>query len=251
MNEGELAGRVALVTGSAGGLGLACALALARRGADVAVNDLAEREAAALAAVEQVKRLGVRAVFAPAAVNEPEAVLRMVRLVEEQLGPVDILVNNAGINRDGLMKSPRLEDWEAVLSVDLTGPFLCTAAVINGMRERHFGRIVNIASVVGKAGVIGTPYYAAAKAGLMGLTRATAAEVARRGVTVNAVAPGYIETRMTASLNPEWKEALLERIPIGRFASPEEVAAVVAFLASPEASYITGATIDVNGGLTM
>lgn len=249
--ERPLRGKVALVTGAARGLGLACALALARKGADVAINDLPSEELAAREAARKVEALGVRAAVALGSVDDPKDVERVVRACEQQLGPVDILVNNAGINRDGLMKSASVEDWQAVLSVNLTGPFLCTRAVINGMRERGWGRIINIASVVGKAGIVGTPYYAASKAGLMGLTRATAAEVARRGITVNAVAPGYVETAMTDALRPEWRQTLLERIPVGRFAKPEEVAAVVAFLATPEAAYITGATIDVNGGLYM
>ncbi len=243
--------RRALVTGASRGLGRAMALALAEAGTDVVINDIPGLAADAAKVVAEIEALGRRAAFVPFDVTADLQVEEAVAKLEQEFGPIDILVNNAGINRDGLMKSASKADWDAVIGVNLSGPFNCMKAVLPRQRERGWGRIVNIASVVGRMGFIGTPYYAAAKAGLLGLTRAAAAEVARKGVTVNAVAPGYVRTHMTDVLPDKVKAKLIESIPLGRFAEPAEIAAVVAFLASEQASYITGAGIDINGGLWM
>ncbi|MBA2449582.1 MAG: 3-oxoacyl-ACP reductase FabG [Chloroflexi bacterium] len=247
----SLNGRVALVTGSARGLGRATALALAGKGADLIINDIARNEAAGRAVVDEVERMERRAYFVAADVTSEADVDRMIAHATEQLGPIDVLVNNAGINRDGLMKNARKEDWDAVIGVNLTAAFLCSKAVINSMRDREWGRIVNVASIVAERAVVGTPYYAASKAGLIGLTKATAAEVARRGVTVNAVAPGWIETPMTNALPADYRAGLVSQIPLGRFAQPEEIASVIAFLATEDASYVTGTLVEVTGGFGM
>ena len=244
----RLDGRRALVTGAAQGLGRAIALGLAQAGADVLVNDIEIAAAPAAVLVGEIAKLGRRAEFTPFDVSDTAGVQAAVGAAEARFGPLDILVNNAGINRDGLLKSARKADWDAVLAVNLSGPFNCMAALLPRMRERGWGRVINIASVVGKTGIVGTPYYAAAKAGLMGLTRSAAAEFARRGITVNAVAPGYIRTRMTQALPEKAKEQLETKIAVGRLARPEEIADVVVFLASDAASYISGAAIDINGG---
>ena len=247
----SLNGRVALVTGSARGLGRATALALAGKGADLIINDIARNEAAGRAVADEIERMERRACFVDADVTSEAEVDRMVARATELLGPIDVLVNNAGINRDGLMKNARKEDWDAVIGVNLTAAFLCSKAVINSMRDREWGRIVNVASIVAERAVVGTPYYAASKAGLIGLTKATAAEVARRGVTVNAVAPGWIETPMTNALPADYRAGLVSQIPLGRFAQPEEIASVIAFLATADASYVTGTLIEVTGGFGM
>jgi 3-oxoacyl-[acyl-carrier protein] reductase len=243
-----LEGRVALVTGSGRGLGRATVLELARRGADVVVNDVAANEDLASAVVCEVGALGRRAIALLADVSQVAEVDALFARAAADLGPVDILVNNAGINIDGLMRSADPVAWQRVLAVNLSGPFNCLRAAIPAMRERGWGRVVTVASIVGQRGVVGTPYYAASKAGLIGLTKATAVEVARRGVTVNAVAPGYLDTALLAGYTDEQRNAVRAQIPIGRFGQPEEVARVIAFLASDDASYITGALIEVTGG---
>ncbi len=244
----ELEGRVALVTGASRGIGRAIAVELARAGAEVAVNYAASEEAAREVA-SQIEALGQRAYLVKFDVADSEAVLRGVREVEEALGRIDILVNNAGITRDGLLARMKEEDWERVLSVNLKGAFLVTRAVLPGMMKRRYGRIINVSSVVAFSGNPGQTNYAASKAGLVGFSRSLALEVARRGITVNVVAPGFIETDMTAALPEKAREALLSRVPMGRAGTPEEVAHAVVFLASDRASYITGTVLHVNGGL--
>ena len=242
-------GRVALVTGASQGIGRACALALASAGAQVA---LAARNTEKLTAVqaEIVAAGGAASVFALDIASE-ESIQACAKAVLAQYGKVEILVNNAGITRDGLMLRMKRADWDAVLSTNLTGAFLLTQALLPAMLKARWGRIVNLTSVVGETGQAGQANYAASKAGLIGLTKSMARELASRSITVNAVAPGYIETPMTEVLNEQQRAAMLTQVPLGRAGSPEEIAQAVAFLASEQAGYITGHVLDVNGGMYM
>ena len=246
----KLENRIALVTGASRGIGRAIALALAKEGADVIVNYASSAEAAK-EVVSEIKALGRKAIALKFDVASFDEVQNAVKEAEENFGPIDILVNNAGITRDTLLMRMKEEDWDKVLGVNLKGAFNCSKAVIQGMMKRRFGRIINISSVIAFSGNPGQTNYAAAKAGLIGLTKSLAREVATRGITVNAVAPGYIETDMTAKIPEKIKQAILAQIPMGRVGKAEEVAPAVVFLASEEASYITGAVIHVNGGLYM
>jgi len=245
-----LRGQIALVTGASRGIGRAIALALAEAGAIVAVNYRADERAAA-DVVRQIVAQGGDAQAFQADVADPAAVDALFAAVKARFGDPTILVNNAGINRDGLLLRMGVEDWDAVLAADLRGPFLCTRAALRGMIRRRAGRIINISSVVGLMGNAGQANYAAAKAGLIGLTRATAREVASRGITVNAIAPGFIETDMTASMTDDQRAAVLRMVPMERFGQASEVAAAVVFLASPAASYITGQVLTIDGGMVM
>lgn len=244
-----LAGRVALITGSTRGIGKAIALALAEDGASVVVSGRDPgRVAEALSAVEA---LGVPGLGVTADVASVEDVKRLVGETQERFGRVDILVNSAGITRDALLVRMKDQDWEEVLAVDLRGAFYATRAVARLMMRQRSGRIINVTSVAGVMGNAGQANYSAAKAGLLGLTKATARELAHWGILVNAVAPGLIETEMTAGLPPETREGFLAQIPLKRIGTAQEVAEVVRFLASDAAGYITGQVIHVNGGLYM
>jgi 3-oxoacyl-[acyl-carrier protein] reductase len=245
----NLQGRIALVSGASQGIGRACALELARAGAIVA---LASRNEAKLAeVVSEIETAGGQAAAFALDVASEESIKAGAKAVLDRFGKVEILVNNAGITRDGLIMAMKRPDWDDVLATNLTGAFLLTQAVIRPMLKNRWGRIVNITSVVGRTGQAGQVNYAASKAGLIGLTLSLAREVASRGITVNAVAPGYIETPMTAVLDEKQRTALMATIPLGRAGSAVEIAQAVAFLGSEEAGYITGHVLDVNGGMFM
>ncbi len=244
---GELEGKVAVVSGGSRGIGFAVAEELAAAGARVAVTARAEDRAGQ--AAEALGGAGGRGYGCD--VTDGEACTALVERVDEDLGPVDILVNNAGITRDNILVRLKDEDWDAVLDTNLRGAFYMMRAVARGMMKRRSGRIVNIASVVGLTGNRGQANYAASKAGLVGLTKSVAQELASRDVLVNAVAPGFVETEMTASLSEDARNTLFERIPLGRFGQPSDVAGAVRFLVGPAASYITGQVLVVDGGMVM
>jgi 3-oxoacyl-[acyl-carrier protein] reductase len=245
----NLEGKTAFVTGASQGIGRACALTLAKMGARVA---LAARNEAALEAVAaEIAAAGGQAKTFPMDVSDEVSIQTAAKGAIAHFGCVDILVNNAGITRDTLLLRMKRADWDAVMTTNLTGAFLVTQALLNPMLRARWGRIINITSVVGRTGQAGQANYAASKAGLIGFTLSMAREVASRSITVNAVAPGYIETAMTAALDDKQRQALLGHVPLGRPGTDQDVAHAVAFLASPQASYITGHVLDVNGGLFM
>ena len=249
VEKGELAGQVAFVTGGATGIGLAVVKALAARGATVAIfSRSAERSSAA---VEGLRADGLAAHAYPADVADGASVEAAFEAALAALKRVDVLVNNAGITRDGAFARMSDAQWDEVLGTDLSGAFRCCRAVVRPMMKARYGRIVNVSSVVGLTGNPGQANYAAAKAGLLGLTRALARELAGRSITVNAVCPGFIETGMTAALPEAARTQLLGRIALGRLGRPEEAAEVIAFLASPRAGYVTGQTWTVDGGMVM
>jgi 3-oxoacyl-[acyl-carrier protein] reductase len=241
----DLSGRTALVTGASGGIGSAVARQLHTQGARVVLSG---RRRAALD--EVAAELGERVLVEPADLADAAAPERLVAAVEAA-GGLDILVNNAGLTRDSLALRLKDEDWQTVLDVNLTAGFRLIRSALRGMLRRRFGRIVNITSIVALTGNPGQANYAAAKAGMIGMSKALAAEVAARGITVNCVAPGFIETAMTAALSHEQQARLLQQIPLGRLGSGADVAAAVVYLASPEAAYVTGQTLHVNGGMAM
>ncbi|MBI2304993.1 MAG: 3-oxoacyl-ACP reductase FabG [Chloroflexi bacterium] len=244
----DLSGKVALVTGGARGIGYQIAREMAERGATVVVNDLAPSVAQV---ASEIVAGGGNSLAVVADVSSSSEVGRLVEEVLGGQGRLDILVNNAGITRDGLILRLSDEEWHQVLATNLTGAFLCTRAVLRSMVRQRWGRIINIASVVGLMGNAGQSNYAAAKAGLIGLTKAVAREVASRGITVNAIAPGFIDTDMTRRLSQERKDEIVKQVPLGRFGSPQDVARAVVFLASDEAAYITGQVLNVDGGMVM
>ena len=242
----DLTGKCALVTGASGGIGGAVARALHGAGASVGLSGTRVAPLEALAA-----ELGSRAHVLPCNLSEPAEVEGLMKRAAEAMGAVDILVNNAGITRDGLMMRMSDDDWAQVIDVNLTSSFRLCRAALRGMMKARWGRIINITSVVGTSGNPGQANYAAAKAGLTGLSKSLAQEVASRGITVNCVAPGLVETAMTEKLNDEQRARILADVPAGRMGQPEEIAAAVLYLASAEAGYVTGATLHVNGGGNM
>lgn len=245
-----LHGKTALVTGASRGIGRAIALALAEAGADVAVN-YAGSEAAAAEVAAQIQKLGRKMITVKADVADAAQVEEMFKQVLDHFGKLDILVNNAGITRDNLLMRMKEEEFDQVIATNLKGVFNCVKAATRPMMKQRSGRIINISSVVGVIGNPGQANYVAAKAGVIGLTKSAARELASRGITVNAVAPGFIETDMTDKLGDELRGQMMRQIPLTRFGKPEDIAKVVRFLASDDSSYMTGQTIHVDGGMYM
>ena len=246
----DLIGKSALVTGGARGIGKAICLNLARQGADIAFADVGRPEVAE-ATVAEIQALGRKAIYIPADVTDPEACVKAVADTVAAFGKIDILVNNAGITRDDLIMRMPIDDWKKVLEVNLFGAFYMIKAAIRPMLKAHAGRIVNMSSVSGQAGQMGQANYSSSKAGLIGLTKATAREVASRGITCNAVAPGFIVTELTKDLPEALQDQIKAATPLGHFGTVEDIANAVTFLASDEAAYITGQVLAVDGGLVM
>ena len=244
-----LSGRVALVTGASQGIGQACAVKLAAAGATVALAARSEEKLNAVAG--EIRGSGGTAAVFPMDVSHEDQIKNAVKAVLGQLGKIDVLVNNAGITRDQLVMRMKRADWDSVLHTNLTSAYLCIQQVMSSMLKQRWGRIINITSVFGQIGQAGQANYASSKAGLIGLTMAIAREVASRNITCNAVAPGFIETAMTSALSDDFKRNAMKVIPLGRVGTPEDVAHAVCFLASEEASYITGHVLNVNGGMLM
>jgi 3-oxoacyl-[acyl-carrier protein] reductase len=245
-----LEGKTAVITGSGRGLGKSIALKLAKLGANIVLNDI-ESSTAVDETYNEFKEAGYNVIVTKGDVRSFDDVKKLVDVTLEEFGQIDILVNNAGITIDKLMLKMKEEDWDNVLDINLKGAFICTKLVSKAMMKKRTGTIVNIASVVGVMGNSGQSNYSASKAGLIGLTKSTAKELARRGIRCNAVAPGFIKSKMTEILDDKTKEAYLNNIPLSRFGTPEEVADVVGFLASDESKYVTGQVINIDGGLVM
>ena len=245
-----LKGKNAIVTGGSRGIGKAIALELAQNGASIIINYTSNKEAAEKT-VKEIQQLGVKALAICCDVRDADAIKKMIDRIEEDFDTIDILVNNAGITRDNLLLRMKEEEWQQVMDVNLKGVFLCTKAVIRKMIKQKQGRIINISSVVGVTGNAGQANYSASKAGVIGFTKSIAREVSTKGINVNAVAPGFIDTDMTAILSEDIKENLLNNIPLKRFGKPEDVANLVVFLSSDKSNYITGEVINVDGGMAI
>ncbi len=245
----KLQGKVAVITGGARGIGKSIAEALAREGADCAICDVNPEDLAVCAA--DIEALGVKSLSCQLDVSSLTQCEETVNKIIDKLGKIDILINNAGITRDGLLLRMKEQDWDQVIAVNLKGTFNCTKAALKTMLKQKSGKIVNVASIIGIMGNAGQANYAASKAGIIGLTKSTAKEVASRNITVNAIAPGFIETRMTEVLPESVRNEMLKQIPLARFGSPEDVARLVLFLSSDESSYITGQVVQIDGGMVM
>ncbi|RNF40631.1 3-oxoacyl-[acyl-carrier-protein] reductase [Planococcus salinus] len=246
----KLAGKTAIVTGASRGIGAEIARSFAAEGANVVVNYSGSKEKAE-AVAEEIRKSGGEAIVVKADVADADQVKAMIDETVKTFGAVDVLVNNAGITRDNLMMRMKDDEWDDVININLKGVFVCTKAVTRQMMKQRSGRIVNIASIVGVMGNAGQANYVAAKAGVIGLTKTTARELASRGITANAIAPGFIMTDMTDRLSDDIQQTMLGQIPLGRFGKPEEVAKAALFLASDEASYMTGQTLHLDGGMVM
>ncbi len=246
----DLSGKVAIVTGASRGIGRACALALAESGAQVVINYRGQQQAAD-DVVAQIEQTGGKAIAVQADVSQAADVERLVKSTTDAFGRIDILISNAGITRDNLLLRMKDAEWDDVIDTNLRGTFLLTKAVLRPMMKARWGRIIAISSVVGLTGNAGQANYAAAKAGLVGFTKSVAREMASRSITANVVAPGFIDTDITKDLSDDIKTAAVNTIPAGRFGQPDDIAAVVTFLASDQAAYITGQTLAVDGGMTM
>lgn len=242
--------KVALVTGGSRGIGEKIALALSKEGINIAITYNSNKDKA-WEVVEKIKSNGVKAIAVKANVANGDDVVNMVKIVEQELDTIDILVNNAGITKDNLLIRMSEEDWNTVLDVNLKGVFLCTKAVARSMMKKRYGKIINISSVVGITGNIGQGNYSASKAGIIGFTKSMAKELASRGIRVNAIAPGFIETDMTDVLKEDIKNEILKNIPLGSFGKPEDIANLVVFLASENSDYITGQVIKIDGGMAI
>ncbi|MED3762521.1 3-oxoacyl-[acyl-carrier-protein] reductase [Ureibacillus terrenus] len=247
---GKLEGKTAVVTGASRGIGRAIALELAKEGANVVVNYSGSKEKAEQV-VNEILEMGRKAIAVQANVADNDSVQNLMKKALEEFGSIDILVNNAGITRDNLLMRMKEEEWDEVIQTNLKGVFLCTKAVTRQMMKQRSGRIINIASVVGVTGNAGQANYTAAKAGVIGLTKTAARELASRNILVNAIAPGFITTEMTDALPEDVKTSMLSQIPLGKFGKPEQVAKAVVFLASDDAEYITGQVLHVDGGIAM
>ncbi|MGM9949165.1 MAG: 3-oxoacyl-[acyl-carrier-protein] reductase [Lysinibacillus sp.] len=245
-----LTGKTAVVTGGSRGIGRAICIELARQGANIVVN-FSGSEAKAKAVAEEIEALGPKAIAVQANVADGASVDGLMKQALEAFGSIDILVNNAGITRDNLLMRMKEQEWDDVIDTNLKGVFLCTKAVTRQMMKQRAGRIINISSIVGVAGNPGQANYVAAKAGVIGLTKTTAQELASRNILVNAIAPGFITTEMTDALPEELKESMLKQIPLAKLGQPEDIAKAVAFFASDSASYITGQTLHIDGGMVM
>jgi 3-oxoacyl-[acyl-carrier protein] reductase len=246
----KLTGKTAIITGASRGIGAAIARRFAEQGANIVVNYSGSQEKAE-AVVREIEQTGAKAIAVKANVADAAEVKAMIDAAMEQFGSIDILVNNAGITRDNLMMRMKEDEWDDVINTNLKGVFLCTKAVTRQMMKQRHGRIINIASIVGVMGNAGQANYVAAKAGVIGLTKTTARELASRGITANAVAPGFITTDMTEKLGEDVQKSMLSQIPLARFGAPEDVANAALFLASDEASYVTGQTLNLDGGMVM
>ena len=245
----DFKGQVAVITGGARGIGKTIAEALARKGVNIVIADISSEQAQGTAA--EIEKLGVKATGVGLDVSKAEEVNKVFGEISKDYGKIDILVNNAGVTRDGLIMRMKEEDWDAVININLKSVFLCSKEAVKVMAKQRYGRIINISSVVAFMGNPGQANYSASKAGMVGLTKTTAKEYASRGITANAVAPGFITTAMTEALPENVKEDMKRAIPLGRFGTTDDVANAVVFLASPEAGYITGQVIHVNGGMYM